>query len=374
MKIALVHDDFVQSGGAESLFAAIAEIFPEAPIYTSIVDWQKLPQSIDRSRIKTSFIQKLAIAKKWYKIFLPLYPLAFESFDFSAYDLVISSTTRFSKCIITKPKTEHICYINSVPRFLWHEASKTHYYKPYLSFFISPLVSWLKRVDRASAARVVMFVANSQNVKDSIKKNYKRDAQVIYPFADLNFFKPAKIRNWQLKSQKYFLVVSRLVKWKMISLAVSACQNAGFNLKIVGTGPDKKRLHSLTINHQPSTINHTEFLGKVSKEKLLELYQNSLGLIVPQEEDFGIASLEAQACGIPVIAYNKGGQAEIIVEGKTGLFFGNQKVQDIEDAIIRASNVKWSVSACFSNAQKFSKENFVRGIKNLVDGKSSQRP
>ena len=215
-KVALVHDDFIQEGGAESLFATITEIFPEAPIYTALVDWQKLPQSIDRSRIRTSFIQKLAIVKKWYKFFLPLFPLAFESFDFSEYDLVISSSTRFSKCIITPPKTMHICYVNSVPRFLWHETSKAHYYNPFLTIVARPLVSWLKRVDLAAAGRVDKFVANSQNVAASIKNIYRRESAVVYPFADLSFFKPAKVHKWQLKSQKYYLVVSRLVKGERI--------------------------------------------------------------------------------------------------------------------------------------------------------------
>lgn len=364
MKIALVHDDFMQAGGAESIFAEIARIFPDAQIYTSIIDWQKLPSSINHYRIKTAFIQKLAILKKWYKLFLPLFPLAFESFDFSPYDVVISSTTRFAKCVITKPSTKHLCYINSTPRFLWNDVSKEHYYKPYVRLFVKPVLGWLKRVDRASAARVDQYLANSQNVANAVKEIYKRDAIVIYPFADLDFFNPAKIHNWHLKSQNYYLVVSRLVKWKRIDLAISACQKANVNLKIVGTGPDTNRLKNLSDER-------IEFMGKVSAEALKELYQNSLGLIISQEEDFGIASVEAQACGIPVIAFKKGGQIETVIEGKTGLFFEGQTSGQIKDAIARASNVKWSVSACRKNAEKFNRKIFVGAVINAVNGKAS---
>lgn len=370
MKLSLVHDDFMQSGGAESLFATIASLYPKAPIYTSLVDWKKLPQSINRNRVRPSFIQKLAIAKKWYKAFLPLYPLAFERFDFDDYDLVISSTTRFAKSAITKPGTIHICYINSTPRFLWDENVKKEYLPSILRFLFSLVLKWLKRWDKAASARADFYIANSKNVKDRVKKYYNRESDVIYPFADINFFKPAAVHNWQLKSRNYFLVVSRLVKWKKIEIAIHACSDLGKNLIIVGDGPDAGRLKSLASRHQiPDTTYQIQFLGKVTREELRDLYRNSEALIVTQEEDFGIASVEAQACGTPVIAYDSGGQQEIIESNKTGILFKNQTAEDLKDAILAFLKVKWGVQACRKNSLKFSQANFEKNIKKFVGSK-----
>lgn len=365
-KVALVHDDFMQTGGAESLFASIASLYPNAPIYTSLVDWNKLPPSINHNRIKTSFIQKLAIAKKWYRAALPLYPLAFESFNFDEFDLVISSTTRFAKSIITKPKTTHICYINSIPRFLYNLDARRAYLPSVLYFLTLGIFNWLKRWDKTAASRVDYFIANSQNVKDQVAKNYGYKSEVVYPFADLNFFKVPKVSNWQLKSQKYFLVVSRLVKWKKIEIAIGAARELNVNLKIVGSGPDDGRLKQLTVNSSRFTDNSIEFLGKVTQEELRELYQNCEALIVTQEEDFGISALEAQACGCPVIAYKKGGVAEIVKDGQTGLLFEKQTKQSLKDAIDSHSRVKWESTACRKNSLRFSQAAFVNSLKETI--------
>lgn len=367
MKIALVHDDFNQFGGAESLFATIAVLFPSAPIYTSLVNWGKLPQSISRDRIKTSFMQKIPLAGLFYKILLPFYPLAFESFNFEKYDIVLSSTTRFAKSIITSPNTVHICYINSTPRFLWDEKVKKEYLLKFFRRLLSPILLWLKRWDRIAAERVDIYIANSQNTAGRVKKYYGRDSIVIYPFANVDFFKSAKVHNWQLKSQNYYLLVSRLVRWKKIDIAINAAQSLGVNLKIAGTGPDEGRLKKLSnVNGQLSNVRNTEFIGKVTKEELREFYQNCQALIVTQEEDFGIAALEAQACGIPVIAFDAGGLREIIVDGKTGILYQKQTSQSLQDAIVASSRVKWNVLACRKNAQRFSKVKFVNELRNHI--------
>jgi len=387
MKIALVHDDFVQAGGAESLFATIASLWPNAPIYTSLVDWHKLPQSISRDRIRPSFIQKIPFATKFYKVLLPLYPLAFESFNFDDFDVVISSTTRFAKSIITKPKTVHICYINSLPRFLWSEQIQQDYLSSIVRLILKPFLAWLKKWDLASSFRVDHYLANSQNIASQLKQHYTHQGEVIYPFADLNFFKIAKIHNWKLKSQNYYLVVSRLVKWKKIDIAIQAAQALKINLKIVGTGPDEARLKRLAshfvIPAKAGIQNHSskswipnqvrddrgvkiEFLGKVTKEKLRELYQNSRALIVTQQEDFGIAAVEAGACGAPVIGYQASGVSEIIENDKTGILFPSQSPMSIQDAINRQTKVKWTVSACRQIALKYSKDNFVRQLREKV--------
>lgn len=375
MRIALIHDDFVQAGGAESLFAAIASLFPQAPIYTSQVDWHKLPLSINRDRVRTSFIQKIPFAQKFYKLLLPLYPLAFESFDFSEYDLVISSTTRFAKSAITKPGTVHICYINSLPRFLWSRQARKDYLPLPLVILARPILNWLQRWDKAAAARVDFYIANSGNVVLQVKTHYGVKSQIVYPFADLSFFAPAKRYNWRLKSQNYFLIVSRLVKWKRIDIAIKAAKTMGINLKIVGVGPDEARLRKMVNGKgrvgksqgKMENSNKIQFLGRVTRQQLRQLYQNAKALIITQKEDFGIAVVEAQACGKPVIAYKFGGQQEIVKEGKTGIFFTEQSKGSLKDAIIVASRVKWGVSACRRNALGFSKSNFIKSFKKIIN-------
>lgn len=359
MKICLVHDDFCQQGGAESLFATIAQIFPNAPVYTSLVNWKKFPGAIKKNRVRTSFMQKIPFATRFYKALFPLYTLAFESFDFSEFDVVISSTTRFAKSIITHPGTIHVCYVNSSPRFIWQDNSSGTFYPKVLSFIVKPILKWLRRFDLAASSRVDHYLANSKNVANSLKEIYGCNSQVLYPFADINFFKPAKIHNWELKSQDYFLIVSRLAKWKRIDFAIKACNSSGYKLKIIGSGPYGKTLKRLSGPN-------IEFLSKVSVETLRTYYQNAKGLIITQKEDFGIAMVEAQACGIPVIAYKKGGQLEIIKEGKTGMFFQSQSQEAVKDALAEASKVEWKSEVCRRNAQKFNRAEFVRGLQQAV--------
>lgn len=368
-KIALIHDDFTQLGGAESLFATIANIYKEAPVYTSLVNWEKFPQNIDRERVKTSFMQKVPFAQNIFKALLPLYPLAFESFNLKNYDIVISSTTRFANSVITSPQTIHICYINSTPRFLWNNKQNKNYVPTYLTWLTKPLFLWLKRWDVAASSRVDFYIANSKNIQKNIKKTYNRNSIIVHPFADLSYFKPPKISNWELKSKNYYLVVSRLAKWKRVDIAVKACIRLNKNLIIVGEGSEIANLKKLASKNK-----NIIFEGKVSRSRLRDLYQNSKGLIVTQQEDFGIAMVEAQACGIPVIAYQKGGQAEIIKDQKTGILFKKQTPKSLEDAISSASKVKWKPHLIRRNTLKFSRGVFTKELKKAVNtyGSKSQ--
>lgn len=304
-------------------------------------------------------MQKIPFKNFLYKSLLPFYPLAFESFDLSGYDLVISSTTRFSKAVITKPKTVHICYINSTPRFIWDQNAKGNYLNLPTRFLLKKYFAWLLRWDKAASTRVDHYIANSKNVAEKVLKNYAQEADIVYPFADLDFYRPTKIHNWQLKNQNYYLIVTRLTKWKKVDLAIKAIAATNFNLKIIGDGPEKKRLQKVASEK-------VEFVGKASKQELRSYLQNAKGLIVTQEEDFGIATVEAQACGIAVIAFARGGQKEIIKDKETGVFFEKQQVETLVDAITMASNVKWSILACRKNALKFSKENFIKSIQQVV--------
>ena len=362
MKIALVHDDFIQAGGAESLFSTIASIWPNAPIFTSLVNWNKVPASIDHSRIITSWMQKIPFKLRFYKLLLPFYPLAFESFNFDKYDIVISSTTRFAKSIITKPKTIHIAYVNNIPRFLWNKKIQKSYIPNFAVLLLKPYFRWMNRWDKVVSSRVDFYIANSKHVARNIFKIYQRKSEIVYPFADLDFFKPPKIHQWSLKKQEYYLIVSRLVKWKGIELAINTLARQNVNLKIIGEGPDKKRL----VNLAKHTKGNVEFLGRVTIDQLRNLYQNCQALIVTQEEDFGVAAVETQACGIPVIAYKKGGQAEIINNNFTGIFFDEQTEESLKDAIIAASGIKWSVSACRKNSLNFSQAAFIGKLNKQV--------
>lgn len=365
MKLALIHDDFCQLGGAERLFAEIAKIYPKAPIYTSLVDWSKIPKSINKDRIHTSFIQKLPFAQKFYKALLPLYPLAFESFDFSQFDLVISSTTRFAKSIITSPQTIHVCYINSTPRFLYNQNQADQYLPPSLRFILKPYLGWLKKWDKVSSNRVDLYIANSKNVQKSVHDEYNCQSVVVHPFADIEFFREKREKVRELGSDSYFLIVSRLVKWKNIEIAIRATQEIGINLKIVGKGSDEARLKKLGAGVQ-GPESSIEFLGQVTKEKLRDLYQNAKALIVTQEEDFGIAMIEAQSCGIPVIAYRAGGALEIIKEGKTGIFFKKQSAESLKDAIVTLSRLKCDISLIRKNALRFTRSRFRKELEATI--------
>lgn len=384
-KVALVHDDMVQSGGAEKLFEAIAEIYPKAPIYTSLADRSKVLQSLissneerprqrlrkDAPRLHTSFIQKIPFAQKLYKILLPLYPLAFESFNFDKYDVVISSTTRFAKAIITKPQTVHICYINSVPRFLWDDKALSNYLPYILRLIVKPYFAWLKKWDLVASSRPDFYIANSRNIADSVKKIYGRESKVVYPLVDTDYFVPAKEKPQDLgphlakpdrtASSAYFLIVTRLVKWKKIEIAIHSVKESDQKLIIVGDGSDRNRLEKIAKSN-PNIF----FAGKIPNSQLKLYYQFAKALIVTQEEDFGISTLEAQACGAPVIAYQKGGQMEIVIDGKTGIFFPEQTAKSLKRALERFSRVKWDKSACRKNSLRFTKERFVNEFEALV--------
>lgn len=348
MKVALVHDDLVQWGGAEKVLLALAEIFPDAPIYTSVYDSSHpfLGAKLKTRKIITSFLQEIPGWKSFYKALLPLYPLAFEQFDFSAYDVVIHHSTRFAKSIITKPKTKHICYCATPPRFLWNLSGEK------VPPIIKPYLSFLRFYDQISAHRVDQWVAGSENAARRIKKIYKTSSVVVPPFVDDYFAIESFMGD-------YFLIVARLNKYKRIDLAVDCFNKNGLKLKIVGQG---KELGSL----RERAKSNVEFLGEVSEATLMSLLSGCRSLIVTGEEDFGLSSLEAQMAGKPVIAYGKGGSLETVIEGKTGVFFYEQSPEGLEEAVSQFLKREFNPRICRDNASKYSKEVFKKRIKKLV--------
>lgn len=350
MRVALIHDDLIQWGGAEKVLTAISEVFPDAPIYTALADLENplIAKNFKNKNIITSFLQKLPFKKSLYKPILPLYPIAFEQFNFTDYDLVISQTTRFAKSIITKPGTKHICYIHTPPRFLWNfNGGKNPYSK-------NPLFKWLRRFDLVSSKRVDKWIAGSENCKTRIQKIYGVDSKILYPFVDTKKFNPSLNFNGD-----YYLLISRLNKYKNVDVAVKAFNGNGKKLKIVGVGPELK-------NIQRSAKNNIEVMGKVSDELLESLLAGCSGLIITAEEDFGMTSIEAQSLGKGVIAYGVGGSLETIIPRKTGNYFSEKTPESLNKAIEIFESLKINPDDCFKNAQNFSKEKFKERILELI--------
>jgi glycosyltransferase involved in cell wall biosynthesis len=351
MRVAIVHDDLVQWGGAERVLEAICEIYPDAPIFTSVYDSKnkELKKRFGDKKIITSFLQKLPFWKSFYKALFLFYPIAFEQFDFSEYDLVISHTTRFAKSIITKPETSHICYCHTPPRFLWN-LSGYHEYS-----WLKPIFNALRKYDQISSKRVDYFLAGSENAKQRIKEIYNADSMVVYPFVDLERFK-----NIESFDGGYFVVIARLNSYKRVDLAVEACKNLGLPLKVIGVGPEIERLREIGDKR------NIEFLGSVSDELVAQVLAGCRALIVPGIEDFGITPLEAQALGKGVIAYKEGGTLETVIEGKTGLFFNGQTIMSLSEVLASFDPARFNSDNCRKNAAKFNKQSFIQNFKEKI--------
>ncbi|MCL5675836.1 MAG: glycosyltransferase [Patescibacteria group bacterium] len=374
MKVAIVYDRVNKWGGAEKVLLALHEIWPEAPLYTSVYNQGKAKWAEVFPEVIVSFLQKFPFAKTRHEFYPWLTPLAFESFNFDAFDVVISVTSAEAKGIITKPHTLHICYCLTPTRYLW--SGYFDYLKnPGLGVFngivrlaMKTLWPYLRLTDQIAGFRPDYYIAISKTVRDRIKKYYGRESEVIYPPVDINLFKiknqisKIKIANQKLKvpEKRFFLIVSRLVPYKNIDLAIEVFNGLGWNLKIAGTGIEEERLKSLAKTN-------IEFLGELTEEELVGYYQNCSAVLVCGEEDFGLVSVEAQSYGKPAIVYKKGGAGESVIEGVTGLFFERQTAASLKKALLSFNSGNFSVADCQKNAGKYSKPIFQKKIKTLVD-------
>ena len=331
MKVALVYDRVNKWGGAERVLLAIHEIWPEAPLFTSVYNSPTAPWAKNFTVIP-SFLQKFLGARSSHEWLAPLMPIAFENFNLDEYDVVISVTSEAAKGIITKPKTLHICYCLTPTRYLW--SGYDDYFKnELLRILTKPMVRCLRKWDRIAAARPDEYIAISKTVQGRIKNYYHRESEVIYPPVETEKFKMQRSKiKMKMQNAKFFLVVSRLVKYKKVDLVVEAFNQLGWNLKIVGVGREMRNLRR-------KARRNIEFLGQLTDKELLGYYQNCQAVIFPPEEDFGIVPLEAQACGKPVIAYRAGGATETIIEGKTGFFFEKQTVESLVRVVRDFRNV-----------------------------------
>lgn len=352
LKVAIFYDWLNQWGGAERVLLDILKIYPKASLFTLIHDQTKtswLPSDI---KVTTSFIQKFPLSRKNPIFYTPFYALALEQFDFSQFDIVISTTSLIGHCLLTSPKTLFICYHHNTNRYL--------YQTPKSYRFLSPLLNRYKKTDYIYGQRPDQLLCNSNTVSKRILDNYHRSSTVIYPGVDTDFFTPKK----QPLSSDYFLVVSRLVSHKKIDIAIRACHKLKKKLIIVGSGREKNKLINLKNKLKDKNI---IFLGKVSDKKLKTLYQNCQALICPQIEDYGLTPLEVQSSGRPVIAYQKGGITETVINGKTGIFFKHQTVKSLSLTLRKFNLNSYSSEACVTNANKFSKQNFVLNFNHTID-------
>lgn len=357
MRIALVHDYLVQYGGAERVLECFTELFPYAPIYTLVYNKSFMHGKFEGKNIKTSFIQKMPFAKNHHRIFPHIMPVAIEQFDLSAYDIVLSDSSSYAKGIITGPETLHICYMHTPMRYAWDDCQKytqDFYFPSFVKKIVPLLMNYVRIWDRASADRIDKIIANSNFVARRIKKYYKKESTVIYPPVNVDDFYVSK------KQEDYFLMVGRLIAYKRFDIAIEAFNKLGLKLKIIGRGPELKRLKKMAGPN-------IEFLGRVSDKKLADYYARCQAFIFPQEEDFGIVAVEAMASGRPLIAYRGGDIPEHLEEGKMGVFFENQKPQDIIEAVGKFKSMDFDPEYIREKAKKFDKKVFKDKIKDYVE-------
>lgn len=354
--VALVHDYLNQGGGAERVLLALHNLFPAAPIYTSIYDQERMSPVYRTLDIRTSFMQHLPGVTRHHQAYLLCYPFAFERFDFSDYQLVLSSSSAWAKGVITAPGTQHVCYCHAPMRFAW--SYQSYIQGERISRLAQLPLPWLMLLlrlwDVSSAARVDHFIANSRAVARRIAKYYRREATVINPPVDTDRFAISP------EIDDYYLVVQRLVPYKRLDLVITAFNQLGRKLKIVGEGrarPDLERLAGPTI----------EFAGHLSDAELCRAFARCRAYVVPGEEDFAIAPVEAQAAGRPVIAYGAGGALETVREGETGLFFKQQTPEALAAAVSQFETMTFQPECIRTHAQSFDTKVFEQRLRQFID-------
>lgn len=353
--IALIHEWLTNVAGSERVMLAIKEIYKDAPIFTSVFDSKKAAP-FKKFDIRTSFLQKIPFIKSKRELLIPFTPFAFEQFDLSKYNLVISNTSMAAKGVITKPDCIHISYCNTPPRYLWEPNLDPRANQGRLSFLRKNVIHKMRLWDRVAADRVDYFLANSKYIANRIKKYYKRDSIVVYPPVDVDRFYVADEKD----VKDYYLFASRLINYKKCDLVIAAFNDLGLPLKIIGTGPDEIAL-------KKRAKKNIEFLGFLSDESMKKYYAEAKAFIFPAEEDFGIVPVEAMAAGRPVIAFKNGGAAETVVEGVTGTFFSEQTPQCLIDAVKGLDPKKYDPAKIRRHAEKFSKERFKKEFKETVE-------
>ncbi|MGA2417289.1 MAG: glycosyltransferase [Candidatus Sulfotelmatobacter sp.] len=357
MRIALVHDYFTQLGGAEKVAEQLYGLLPDASLFATVALPSCMPGRLQDVPVKTSWMQNLPRMRDYYRLYVFLYPFAVGSLDLSRYDLVISSSSGYAKGVRTSPQAIHVCYCHTPMRWAWNYenyASRESFslsQRTLLPLFIRGLQHW----DRAASRQPDHFVANSRAVANRIRRVYQRSAEVVHPPIETERFQPSYSQH-----ENYYLVVSRLVPYKRIDLAVKACTQRGKRLLVIGDGPYRKSLEALA---GPCV----RFLGRASDEQVEYHVARCRALLFPGEEDFGIAPVEAAAAGRPTIAYRAGGALETIVENITGSFFERQTTECLGDAIEIFERQQWSTAALRQHAKAFSLQVFQERFRSFLE-------
>jgi len=354
VKPAIIHDYLNQYGGAERVVEAMHELFPNAPVYTSVYDKEKMPESFSRMDIRVSFMQKLPFIKSQSKKYLMLYPHAFRSFNLSGFDVILSSSSSFAKFVVKPKGAMHVCYCYTPTRFLW-------YYDEYVErenigalykTVLPRLIENLKKQDLDAAAGVDRYIAISNAISLRIRDIYQADSEVIFPPVDASEYSAVSANDGS------YLIISRLRGYKRIDLAVKAFNRTGKTLRIIGDG-------EIIGNLKKVAGNNIEFLGRLDETGKRAYLAKCKALVFPGEEDFGITPLEAQACGKPVIAYRSGGAIDTVIEGTTGVFFNEQTEEEVLTAINRLEGMKWNAEVIRNHSLLFDKAFFKQKLKDF---------
>ena len=356
MKVALVHDYLVERGGAEKVLAALHGIFPEAPIYTAVYHPASTLEVFRRADVRVSFLQRLTAHPKRYRALLPLYPLAFRSFELWPYDLIVSSASGFAKGVRRGKGARHVCYCYTPPRFVWQyqSANDRERFGLPARLALRALGPSLRRFDDESAAGVDRFLTSSRCVAARIASAYGREATVVPPPIECGRFAPVR------DAGDFFLVVSRLVPYKRIDVAIEAFNRSGLPLLVVGDGRDRARLESL------SRSDRIRFLGHRPDAEVRELLGRCRALVVPAEEDFGMAALEANASGRPVVSYGAGGALETVVDGVTGVTFPEQTAESLLAALDVFDCLSFDPYVLVQHARQFDAARFKSNVREIV--------
>jgi glycosyltransferase involved in cell wall biosynthesis len=358
MKLAIIHDYLIQMGGAERLIAALVSAFPDAPIYTSATDYQRLkvfPQLLNKD-IRNSWMQHLPGIERHFKALFPLYPFAFRSFTPVDADVALVSSSGFSKWIRVADSAKTICYCYTPPRFFWYpdDYLERELKNPALRKGAAALLRILRDWDYQCAQRMDRFIVVSRYIQNRVAECYGRESTVIYPPVNVDRFSP------EAKFGDYYLVLARLVGYRRIDVAVRAFNQLGEKLVIVGDGPDRAYLESLAGPN-------VSFLGHVSDQEAKQYLENCRALVFPGLEDFGTVSLEALAAGRPVIAFGAGIALETLEPGVTAELFEEQTPESLAEAVLRSQKIAWDSRTIREKVLGFSRERFLREMKEYVE-------
>jgi glycosyltransferase involved in cell wall biosynthesis len=354
-RVAVVHDWLTIPGGSEQVVLELLEMFPAAELFTSVYDPAPWPAQITSRPVHSSFLNRIPGAARHYPKMLPLMNRAFRSFDLSGFDLVLSSSHACAKNVRTPPGVLHVCYCHTPMRYAWEEDFLKGEDVGLPHWLLSPLLRWLRRQDAAGASGPDVFVANSRHVADRIARYYGRAAEIVNPPVDVEHFLAL-----ERDPQSFYLTFGRVVPYKRIDLAVAACAQLGRPLKVAGDGRGLAAVQAVAGGQ-------AEYLGAVSALERDRLLSGARALLFPGEEDFGIVPVEAQAAGVPVIAYAVGGASESVLDGQTGVLFGEQRPESLAAAIERFETLELDAAQLRRNAGRFGRERFRAEMAQVIE-------